>query len=282
MNPDGMVFSIEEFSTFDGPGIRTTVFLKGCPLRCMWCHNPEGQSFEAQILRNPNGCIGCGKCLRAGDRRTGKPRLTEESIEACPRNLVRRCGERYTPQALCGRLLKNEELLREGGITFSGGEPLAQPEFLLQCLTLLRSRLNRAVQTSGYCRPDVFREVLEQTDYVLYDLKLMDGEEHLHYTGVSNTCILENFRALCRSGIAFCVRVPLIPGVTDTEKNLCAIAAIMKENGAHLAELLPYNRMAGGKYALAGMHYAPAFDEGREVAVRRELFKHLGIDVRVL
>lgn len=282
MESEGTVFSIEEFSTFDGPGIRTTVFLKGCPLRCIWCHNPEGQSFEDQILRNPNGCIGCGKCLRAGTRGSGELRLTEESIEVCPRNLVRRCGERYTPQAFCGRLLKNEELLREGGVTFSGGEPLAQPAFLLQCLTLLRGRLNRAVQTSGYCDPNVFLTVLEQTDYMLFDLKLMDREEHLRDTGVSNDCILENFRALCRSGAAFCVRVPLIPGVTDTEENLRAIAAIMKENGARMAELLPYNRMAGGKYALAGMHYAPTFDEGQEVAVRRELFEDAGIRIKVL
>ena len=124
------VFSIEEFSTYDGPGIRMTVFLKGCPLRCMWCHNPEGQSFDAQIVRSPNGCLACNACLDAGERATGERRLTEESIAVCPRNLVRNCGEEYTSEALLSVIKKNIRILNAsgGGVTFSGGEPLCHAE----------------------------------------------------------------------------------------------------------------------------------------------------------
>ena len=117
----GRIFSVEEFATFDGPGIRMTVFLKGCPLRCTWCHNPEGQSFPMEFLRSPNGCTGCGACLDAGQRERGTRCLTEASISACPRNLVRRCGEDITSVQLIDRIMKNARLLSGGGVTFSGG-----------------------------------------------------------------------------------------------------------------------------------------------------------------
>ena len=136
----GRIFSVEEFATFDGPGIRMTVFLKGCPLRCTWCHNPEGQSFPMEFLRSPNGCTGCGACLDAGQRERGTRCLTEASISACPRNLVRRCGEDITSVQLIDQIMKNARLLSGGGVTFSGGEPLAQLPFLLECLRLLEGR----------------------------------------------------------------------------------------------------------------------------------------------
>lgn len=276
---NGIVFSIEEFATFDGPGIRSTVFLKGCPLRCMWCHNPEGQEFDAQYVRNPNGCLHCGRCLSSG---TGE--LTQESVGACPRGLVRLCGETYTPRALTERLLKNASLLQAagGGVTFSGGEPLSQPVFLKRCLDLMEGKLHRALQTSGYCEPTLFREILSRLDYVLFDLKLIDEAAHLHYTGVSNRWILENFTLLAKSRIPFVVRVPLIPGVTDTAENLTSIASLLRENGVSYAELLPYNKMAGGKYAMVGRDYTPTFDENQAPASRPELFAAYGIDIKIL
>lgn len=272
---EGTVFSIEEFSVYDGPGIRTTVFLKGCPLRCSWCHNPEGQEKQSKILRSPNGCLGCGACEKYADDRG----FTEKSMENCPRQLLRICGEQFTPEDLTAKLLDNKRLL--DGVTFSGGEPLQQPVFLLECLKLLEGRLHRAVQTSGFASGAVFENILKNTDYVLFDLKLMDEAEHVYHTGQSNRPILENFEVLVRSGVAFVPRVPLIPGVTDTEKNITAIAAHLRDRGITYAELLPYNQMAGSKYKLAGMTYSPKFDESVPCRHRQDIFERFGIMVKV-
>ena len=190
------VFSIEEFSVFDGPGIRTTVFLMGCPLRCQWCHSPEGQRFENFILRSPNGCTHCGNCQHYAKHNSDGIVYTEQSINNCPNNLLRYCAVEYTPQDLYNKLEKNFDILRNsgGGITFSGGEPTANPQFLLDTLRLLEGNINRAVQTSGACSSDVFSEVLKNCDFVLFDIKLVDEELHKKYTGASNRNILENFK----------------------------------------------------------------------------------------
>ena len=280
----GRIFSFEEFSVYDGPGVRTSVFLKGCPLRCTWCHNPEGQRAESEIVRSPNGCIGCLACERAATTDGDCIRFTQESIAACPRGLLRVSGEEYEHTVLCERLLKNADVLSSmgGGVTFSGGEPLSQSEFLFACLTHLRGRLHTAIQTSGYARPEVSSRALSLADYFLYDLKIIDDDLHRRYTGVSNARILDNFKALAASGNDFCVRTPLIPGVTDTEKNLRAIAKIMTENGVSAIELLPYNKMAGGKYKMLLREYTPHFDETAEVAVRKEIFESYHIRVTVL
>ena len=276
-----LVFSIEEFSTFDGPGIRTSVFLKGCPLRCTWCHNPEGQRTENEILKAQSGCTGCLACVRAS---LAPPRLTDESIAACPNRLLRRCGEEYTPEGLCSVLLKNADILNMsgGGVTFSGGEPTMHPDFLLECLSRLNGKLHRAIQTCGFCREDTFRSLLAETDFVLYDLKLMDEAAHIRYTGVSNNPILQNFRVLAESGLPFTVRTPLIPVVTDTAENLTAISEFLRQTGVDSIELLPYNKFAGGKYAAVGMEYAPGFDETAESQPRGEVFTARNIRVRVL
>ncbi len=272
-----LVFAIEEFSVYDGPGIRSTVFLKGCPLLCSWCHNPEGQAFHNEICKNTNGCRGCGACVRASENGA----LTENSVAACPTHALRWAASSYTPEELVSQLLKNRDLLT-GGVTFSGGEPLSHPEFLQDCLQRLCGHLHRAIQTCGYADSDVFRAVLSHTDYVLYDLKLLEDAAHRHFTGVSNAVILENFRILCQSGVPFVVRTPLIPGVTDTEQNLAAIAALLKENGVGRIELLPYHTAAGGKYASLGRVFQPAFDESVAPNPRLELFKKNGIAAVVL
>ena len=145
----GLVFSIEEFSVFDGPGMRTSVFLMGCPLRCEWCHNPEGQSFDNFIVRSPNGCVGCGECARRSTEINGRLAFSEDAIKSCPNNLLRYCAREYTAEELCAQLGKNIAILNSagGGVTFSGGEPTASPEFLLECLSRLEGRTHRAVQT---------------------------------------------------------------------------------------------------------------------------------------
>lgn len=280
---NGIVFSVEEFSVYDGPGIRTTVFLKGCPLRCVWCHSPEGQLPQPQIVRSPNGCLHCGACEATAVRKEdGSVVFTPQSITACPRGLLRVCGEEMTPQALCARVGKNAELLSDGGVTFSGGEPLAQSDFLFSCLRLLRGTLHTAVQTCGFAPEPVFRQALALADLFLFDLKLIDEGQHRRYTGVSNAQILRNFSLLAHSGKPLLVRVPLIPGVTDTPQNLDAIAALLQTHGITYAELLPYNRMAGGKYAMVQRTYAPPFDEDIPVQPHPEIFAAYGVQTLVL
>ena len=245
---EGIAFSIEEFSVYDGPGIRSTVFLKGCPMACEWCHNPEGQSFDAM---NFDG---------------------------------RLIGKRYPVSELCSNLLKNADVFSfsGGGVTFSGGEPLAQSEFLIECLQVLDGKVNRAVQTSGFASERVFSSVLAHCDYVLYDLKIIDDNLHQKFVGVSNETILKNYHTLANSGVDFITRVPLIPTVTDTVENLTQIAELMNQNGVRGVELLPYNKMAGGKYKLVGKTYSPSFDESIEPNPGTDIFESYGIAVKIL
>ena len=277
----GRVFSIEEFSTFDGPGIRTTVFLKGCPLRCSWCHNPEGQTFEAQYVRSPNGCAKCGRCEAVAKKENGKTELTYESMLACERNLIRKSGTDYTPIELAAKLNKNADILAAagGGITFSGGEPLAQFDFIQSVSEMLDKRLSVAIQTSGFSSEETFKKALEICDYVLYDLKIMDGAMHQKFCGAKGDLIKRNYATLARSGKRFVTRVPLIPTVTDTKENLKAIAEFLVENGVHYVEVLPYNKMAGSKYAMVLRSYEPGFDESVEVNIGEEIFHSYGVQV---
>ena len=279
----GTVFSIEEFSIYDGPGIRTTVFFKGCPLRCSWCHSPEGQQSKPEIVKSPNGCLHCGSCLQAGIAQPDGVILTEESIAVCPRGLLRMCGQVYSAQELTKKLCKNQAILQqEGGVTFSGGEPLLQGEFLLECLSLLKGRLHTAVQTCGYCQDPLFEEVLSAADYILFDLKIIDDAMHKVYTGRSNQSILRHFHLLARSDTRFCIRVPLIPGVTDTQQNIAAIASLLQEEGIAYAELMPYHNMAGSKYAMTGRSYQPNFDVTLPPNPRQEIFEAHGIQTKLL
>lgn len=280
----GRIFSIEEFSVYDGPGIRTSVFLKGCPLHCSWCHNPEGQSREREIVRSPNGCIDCKSCTTLAKRERGRLIFTEECIKKCPIGLLRVCGEDIDSESLAEKLLKNAKILNMngGGVTFSGGEPLLQSEFLFETLKLLLGKVHTAIQTCGYASADTFSQALKLCDYVLYDLKLIDEREHIAHTGVSNALILKNFDALVESGREFVVRIPLIPTVTDSEKNVRLICELLRSRKVDYVELLPYNKMAGGKYKMLMREYAPTFDDTKEVELRCEIFTSYGIKYKVL
>lgn len=247
----GVVFSIEEFAVNDGPGIRTTVFLKGCPLRCAWCHNPEGQRREPQPLT-----------------KQGRTEISGYSIDA---------------EALAARIRRDEDIFRDsgGGVTFTGGEPLAQADFLCEVLDRLTG-IHRAIETSGYASKELFERVLERVDYVLFDIKIVDSELHKQWTGVGNELIKANLKTLCESGKPFVARVPLIPGVNDSAENMEATAELLVgAKGLERVELLRYHKTAGAKYPMVGLDYAPDFDEDAEPAIH-DTFTDKGIKLLIL
>ena len=247
----GIVFDIKEFTIHDGPGIRTTVFMKGCPLACTWCHNPEGQSMQPQVIRG-----------LAGERLA---------------------GQKYTATELAALLNQQVDILRanEGGITFSGGEPLLQAEFVAEVIDLLHG-VHLLLDTSGYGTKQDFRCLLDRSDLVIFDLKLIDRAAHRQYTGRENDRILENLQILSASGKPFVIRVPLVPGVTDTDENLASIAQTVRGSPGLLhVDLLPYNQAAGSKYEFAGMEFKPDYDERRPLNINTLLFEQSGVKVRV-
>jgi pyruvate formate lyase activating enzyme len=247
----GLVFDIREFTLHDGPGIRTTVFLKGCLLRCAWCHNPEGLSPEPQVLHSP-----------AGDRR---------------------CGRYYEPEELGDVLARQAPLFQGGGgVTFSGGEPALQAAFLAEVMDRLHG-IHIVLDTSGYVGEQEFRLAARLSTLVLFDLKLIDPEEHLRWTGARNKPILRNLAILADMGKPFVIRIPLIPGVTDTPANMGSTAERLRGlTGLRAVELAPFNRAAGGKYPACDLTWKPGFDETLPPRADLEAFAGLGVPVRVL
>ena len=266
--PRGIVFDIKEFAVHDGPGVRTTVFMKGCPLSCRWCHNPEGLSPRPELMVKTARCRHCGLCMQPCTHDECKP--YGRCLYVCPEGLISVVGESWTPGELAARVMKGADFLRMsgGGVTISGGEPTMQAEFVTALLRRLRG-LHRAVETCGYCSGERFISVIGECEYILFDLKLADPEAHKRWCGVDNRPILENFERLRSSGREYLVRVPLIPDVTDTSENLAAISEIV---GDSRVELLGYNRMAGAKYAGVGRVYTIPDKPNNEVDLT--LFKN--------
>ena len=279
------VFSIEEFSVYDGPGIRTTVFLKGCPLNCNRCHSPEGKRFENVSLRSPNGCLHCNKCIDVCAFKRRRCIGCAKCVEVCPRDLIRMSAIDYEVEELAKKILKNADILNlnNGGITISGGEPLFQINQTLELVKTLKGKTHIALQTSGYGDSGKFKEIIDNIDLVLFDMKVMDKEQAKKFEGIDNSLIFKNLVILKNSKTKFIIRVPLIPGVIDTKENLKEI--INKIKGAKnlvRVELLPYNKYAGSKYKLAGLKFEPMYDENMESNPHLDLFKANDIKVRVL
>lgn len=282
---EGLIFSIEEFAVFDGEGIRVNVFFKGCPLRCKWCHNPEGWENKEQILKNPNGCIECGICKGVCEA-TDNCILCGKCIINCPRNLIRKSGEYYTADDLANKLLKFEKVLKNsgGGLTFSGGEVLMQADFLCEVLDKT-SAMHRIIETSGFGDTQKFKEVLKRVDFVYYDLKIMDSKKHREYTGVENGLILKNAKLLFESGVPCVIRVPFIHGVNTDYQNLRLLCEFIKDKESiQNTELLMYNKMAGAKYRLAGLEYSYGFEQPtqEDLAVADSILKEYNIKYSIV
>jgi len=280
---EGTIFDIKQFAVFDGPGIRTTVFLKGCPLRCEWCHNPEGLSFAPQLMVSKSACIHCGACEAVCPHPSGCT-VCGKCVRACPLGLRRICGKKMKAEELAARLLKDQDYLKKqgGGVTFSGGEPAAQGEFLLECLSLL-APMHKAIETSGYCDPDLFREIIGGLDYIIMDIKHSDDGLHRRYTKVSNQKILMNLELLKKSGKPFRIRIPVIPGINDTEENFRETARLLTDaDKLETVELLPYHQTAGAKYEMVGMEYSPSFDTASRPDLNTAIFAEYHIPCKVI
>ena len=247
----GTIFDIKEMAVHDGPGIRTTVFFKGCPLRCKWCHNPEGLSFEPQLMYKDARCIDCKNCLKGCEHEECKP--FGRCIHACPENCLEIAGRKVTAKELAMELKESAYILGNsfGGFTFSGGEPLAQPEFLFELIEELNG-YNLCIETSGFADSKTFKTVIEKLDFIIMDIKLADFNVHKKYTGSGNDKILKNFEILKNSGKPYIIRTPLIPDITDTKDNLKKIEKIIGDSSW---EKLPYNAAAGAKYKMLGLEY---------------------------
>lgn len=280
----GTVFDIKEFAVYDGPGVRTTVFMKGCPLRCQWCHNPEGLSPRPQLMVSTASCTHCGACRAACPHPDAPCDACGACIPHCPLGLRRLAGKRWTSEALAARLLRDRDLYAQsgGGVTFSGGEPLMQWPFVRETLAQLAG-IHTAVETSGYASDAVFEEAMRAFSLVMLDVKLTDPERHRHFTGVDNAPILRHARMLAAGDTPFILRVPLIPSVNDCESHLAAVAELAR-GAARLVrvELLPYHQTAGAKYEMAGMAYRPEFDTAQPVQTHLDVFERAGVPALVL
>ena len=293
-----LVFDIKRYAINDGPGIRTTIFFKGCPLRCAWCHNPESWLPQPELLFKQKKCIACNTCgLYPGElgqtTDTLLKKYTREQLTAkaanCPAMAIEMCGRHYTLDQLMAEVEKERDIMLDsgGGVTVSGGEPMLQAEALIAVLTACRQHgFHRCVDTTLYADPEVVRAVAAETDLFLVDLKVMDPEKHRHYTGVSNERILSNLRLLTTLGVPIQIRIPLIEGINADEENILHTARFMDELRLTSVALLPYHdagldkhRRRSTTYNPTGFPMSPPSDETLQRIIR--LFAAHGIMAQV-
>jgi pyruvate formate lyase activating enzyme len=274
-DPRGLIFGLQRFSTEDGPGIRTTVFIKGCPMRCPWCQNPEGMKAQKQLLWSGSRCLGDGGCVRECPRGAlsrdaeGVAHVDAAVCQACgtcadfcPANALEVAGWERTAQQVAAELLRDRGFYAQsgGGVTFSGGEPLTQPELVAAALDLVGAAgVHRALDTCGAVGTAVLREVLGRVELVLLDLKQMDPAMHLQQTGIRLERVLECAAEVARAGVPCWVRTPVIPEFTDEEANIRAIARFIKRELPRAAryDLLAFSKLCVSKYQQLGRADAP-------------------------
>jgi len=260
----GFIFNIQRYSLQDGPGIRTTVFLKGCPLRCLWCHNPEGISPAMEVATFENRCVACGECTEACPRGLANTPgdhgpecdLCGACVEACPTGTRHLVGRSMTVEETLAEVLKDRVFYEDsgGGVTFSGGEPMAQVDFLKAILPDCRRQgIHTVVDTTGFCPPDQLLAVAPHTDLFLYDIKILDPERHQRFIGVPNALILENLRVLSRVHANIWIRMPIVPGLNDETPLIEATARFVEDlPGVTLVNLLPYHKTGISKFKRLG------------------------------
>lgn len=297
----GIVFNIQRYQIHDGPGIRTIAFLKGCPLRCLWCSNPEGQEGNPELYYLSSKCKLCGKCVEICPKNAnmiidGNMIIDRElcdnigkCVDACPYSARQIKGEAISVEDVARQLEKDRSFyfMSGGGITIGGGEPLFQPEFTRNILKRCKSLgLHTAVETSGYGHWVELREILQYTDWIFYDIKLIDSLEHEKYTGVPNDLILANAKkvseAIDNKQTHLTIRIPIVPGYTDSRTNIIGIVEFVRDylKTVDEIEVLKYHSFALGKYEALGRKYGladippPSEDEMLEI---KGLIEKLGI-----
>ncbi len=294
----GIVLNIQKYSLHDGPGIRTTVFLKGCPLSCWWCHNPESHLRGEEIMSWPSRCLGCGACQAvcptgAISMVEGKAVIDRAKCTVCG-ECARVCGA--SAKEMVGKVLTSDQVMTEvmkdrifydesgGGVTFSGGEPLMQPQFLKELLMKSKEEgLETTVDTSGLANWAVLRDIAPFTDLFLYDVKVMDDHKHQKYIGASNKVVLENLEKLVGLGSRVRARIPIIPGVNDDDRNLRQTGEFLSRIGIRDVNVLPYHSMGSDKYSRLQKEYllkdlkAPTDDTMKRVT---RVLSSLGLNVK--
>ena len=274
INTEGTIFKIKRFSVHDGPGIRTSVFLKGCPLNCIWCHSPEGISSDIIIWYDRSLCIHCGECVgscpnKALELRTdpepfinidrNKCSLAGDCVIICPTGAIQFTGSRVSVSEIMEEVEKDMLYyqMSGGGVTLTGGEPLYQPEFLMKILERCRNmNIHTAIETSLFCEKETIEKIIDYVDLSIVDMKINDRDHQIRYTGKSNEIIKENFRYIAESGKSILVRIPLIPNITDTEENRNACEKFVHDTDSRIPiEYISFNPLAGNSYKRLGLPF---------------------------